>query len=640
MTETTFTPVTLGPTWQKVPDWESRPYHEQFVLPETTLGWQIIKWVEDNLLSDEGKPFLLTFEQKRFILWWYAVDDRGRFTYRNGVLQRLKGWGKDPLAAVLAAVEFVGPCRFSHWALKADPKADIVAGDPVGMEHPRAWIQIAAVSKDQTRNTMKLFPGLFTKSCMQKHNINMGKEIIYAHGGARTIEAVTSSPRALEGGRPTFVICNETHHWLENNEGHAMQEVIGRNLTKAKGGQARSLAITNAYAPSEKSIAQMQREAWENEVAGLTIATGVLYDSIEAPPEARMAWGRNEDGSVPSDDEVRAYIGAVVRSVRGDAVWLDVDGIVDTILDVNNSPSTSRRFYYNQVVAAEDTWLHPDAAKASVHPAAEDARQMVGADQLRAGWSLVMPDEPVVMFGDGSKNDDSTGLMGCRLSDGYVFTVGVWQKPAGEAGKLWHAPRDAVSNRVHEAMERFNVVAFWFDPSHTKDDDGSRYWDELVDSWHQKYKDKLQLWATKTGTTQHAVMWDMASPARATQFAAAAERYVEETEIEGPEGWEPSFKIDGHPAFMDHLRNAKEYPTRDGLTSLFKGGRESSKKIDLAVCAVGARMLRALMVNVGLTEEKGPKQGKLWGIGPGEPGRQDDVDQIAKMLGLPPRVRR
>jgi hypothetical protein len=33
----------------------------------------------------------------------------GRFVYRKGVLQRMKGWGKDPLLAVICLVELVGP---------------------------------------------------------------------------------------------------------------------------------------------------------------------------------------------------------------------------------------------------------------------------------------------------------------------------------------------------------------------------------------------------------------------------------------------------------------------------------------------------------------------------------------------------
>ena len=29
----------------------------------------------------------------RLLLWWYAVDGTGRFTYRKGIVQRMKGWG-------------------------------------------------------------------------------------------------------------------------------------------------------------------------------------------------------------------------------------------------------------------------------------------------------------------------------------------------------------------------------------------------------------------------------------------------------------------------------------------------------------------------------------------------------------------
>lgn len=92
-------PVAIGPTWQRNPDWNGEDPLGEFILPEFTLGWQILKWIGENCLADEvdefGRPlpFEPTNEQKRFILWWYAIDARGRFVYREGVLQRLKGWG-------------------------------------------------------------------------------------------------------------------------------------------------------------------------------------------------------------------------------------------------------------------------------------------------------------------------------------------------------------------------------------------------------------------------------------------------------------------------------------------------------------------------------------------------------------------
>ena len=617
------------------PAWEIGPLGT-YVLPEHTLGWQALDWVHKNLLSDEvdddgnPMPFAPTDEQKRLTLWWYAVDEHGRFVYRKGIIQRLKGWGKDPWAAMICAIEFVGPCRFAGWLTVDRPDLGLVAGDPLAKEHPKAWIQVAAVSKDQTVNTMAIFPGLFSKACIREHGIDIGKEIIYAHGGQRRLQCVTSSPKALEGGRPTLVIKNETHHWLTNNDGHAMASVIGRNVAKSKGGGARTLSITNAYNPSEGSVAQKEREAWENEMQGLAVKTGVMFDSLEAGDGAKIALPRKSTGrfdekgeeilEAPTEAETRAYIGAIINSVRGDAWWLDIDNLINEVLDMGNDLVESQRFYYNRVVTADDAWVDPQAISAAIHPLAAENRQQIGQDDFESGW-LVAPDEPIAMFFDGSKSEDSTGLVGCRISDGYVFTLGVWQKPAGKAGEGWRAPRAAVDSRVLQVAGnplenragRFKVVAFFADPSHAQDDeDSSRYWDALIDSWHIRYKDVLQVWATKTGNRQHAVMWDMSSPDHSREFVGAAERFVDEMEtLDDIEQFAPAFQIDGHPALVGHLRNARAYFTQWG-TSLWKGSQRKGKKIDLAVCAVGARMLRRMVQNIGVEEEEVNKA-ELWG---------------------------
>lgn len=636
-------PVSLGPTWAINPSWTPGTPGTKYVLPEHTLGWQIQAWVEGvpelgipaniNSLDDTDEygvplPFRFTQEQLRFVLWMYAVDEDGRFVFRDIVLQRLKGWGKDPLAAVIAAVEFVGPSRFAGWVDQDYPELGLRKSDPFARRHQRAWIQIAAVSKDQTRNTMTLFPGLFTGDCIKEHGIDVGKEIIYAHGGKCRIEAVTSSPRALEGGRPTLVIKNETHHWLLNNEGHGMSEVIDRNVTKSKGGTARTLSITNAYNPGEDSVAQQERESWEEEVAsGWRVTT--MYDSLEAHPDALMylpdVWTGNDPATgqkqyrQPTEDEVRAYVSTVVDAVRGDADWLDVESIVDKILKPapgkENAVSTSRRFYYNQVLAAEDAWVHPDAVKAAVDPFVEQMRRETNHDALRIGWAPVGQDEPIVLFFDGSKSRDSTGLVGCRVSDGYTFLIGVWQQPKGARGEKYLIPRGEVNHRVDEAHKRFTIVAFFADPSHAlDDDDDTRYWDGYIDKWHQRYNERYLFWATKSGDSQHSVMWDMTSPAHQQSFVSAAERFVGELEHKNDiEEYEPTFQIDGHPVMLNHLRNARAYAHPKGYgISLHKGSRTSRKKIDLAVCAVGARMLRRLVMNRKVEEEKRDDIGEIW----------------------------
>lgn len=631
-------PKTLGPVWDRDPNWTGPRDPDGYILPHLTLGWQAIKWGEENLLADEMDehdnhlPFKLTNEQLRFVLWFYAIDETGRFLCREYVLQRLKGWGKDPLAAFICAVEFVGPCRFVGWANRDLPDLGVLKDDPVARPHPRAWVQIAAVSLEQTQNTMKLFRGLFTEACLKEHGIDIGKEVIYAYGGQKAIQAVTSSPRSLEGNRPTLVIKNETHHWLENNEGKAMADAIERNATKAKGGAARTLSITNAYEPGEDSVAKDEREAYEAELAGLTEETGMFYDSLEAPKEARLrplfpdeVEGAERRGVKPLSNELKKkltklYLTRVVEVVRGDSWWLDVPNLVSSILNRKNKPSRSRRFWFNQITAAEDVWVHPDAVDASISQMAVEARMRCDGDSdalLRAGW-LVAPGEEIVMFFDGSKSDDSTALVGCRLRDGYVFVIGVWQKPRGARGKDWLAPRRLVDQRVREAFKKFNIVAFWGDPSHTKDDaDDSSYWMGLFDEWMRDFKDKLdpKFWPLKSGLRKHAINFDMTGPERLKTFIDGAEMFVEEMEaLNDIEEFAPTFEIDGHPALVAHLKNAIQHPHPAGWgISLAKESRESAKKIDLAVCAVGARMLRRIVLN-GAEEEEEEPAGDIWSV--------------------------
>src|SRR3990167_1020111 len=199
-------------------------------LPSLTLGWAAMDWAARYLLQPDrliaGQPWRFTPEQMRFVANWYAIDEAGDFRCAYGVCRRMKGHGKDPLCAVLAAIEFVGPCRFGGW---------LPSGEPKVIPHPSAWVQVAATALAQTRNTMLFFHSLFSKRAIQEYGIDLGKEIIYASGGQRQIQAVTSSARVIEGGRSTFVVLGESQHWFANNEGHEMAAAIRRNSAKVGG---------------------------------------------------------------------------------------------------------------------------------------------------------------------------------------------------------------------------------------------------------------------------------------------------------------------------------------------------------------------------------------------------------------------
>ena len=515
--------------------------------------------------------------------------------------------GKDPLAAMICILEFVGPCRLGGWDED---------GNPVAVAHPNPLVQLAAVSKEQNTNTVSLFPVMMDQEFQDMFDVNIGVEVSYAQKRRCTLKALTSNFRTQEGARPSCVIENEIHHWLESQGGTDFHAVLGRNLTKRGHADpfARRLCITNAYKPSEESVARNIREGIEDALAGRYVDTGTLmYDSIEVradvpirPPDEYCSDADDEGNPRPTLEDRIQWLMRLLREVRGDAFWLNLRQTAEEILSPENQHALSdmRRFYLNQVTAADEAWLDRKDIIAAIDPEVAERRRSAdsGMDSFEVGWLRVDPDEPIVMFFDGSKSDDATGLVGCRVSDGYTFTLGVWQRPTNlpdDEKARWRVDRSAVDRRVDQVFRRFNVVAFFGDPSHAKDEvDYTPYWDALMDEWHRKYSDQLQVWAVNSQQAGvHAIMWDMTGPQRTAQFVAAAQKTVEDFES-------LDITIDGHPALVKHLTNAQEREDEKNGITLGKESRYSPRKIDLAVCLVGARMLRRVVKLAGLDNDK------------------------------------
>jgi hypothetical protein len=576
-TDLAWEPVKIGPTWQ---------YDNGWVLPAVTLGWRNLAWAGLNLRSPKGGPWVYTLEQARFLLWHDAIDpETGSFLYPTQVLQRLKGWGKDPFAVTDSTTHICSEdAMFDRW------DGDV----PLGRQIPQPYVQIVGVSQDQIkRNTMPLFPALVPPETRAKYGLQVGKLDVWARGDVAHIEAVTSSVMSLEGPRPTLIVRNETQNWNESNGGHSLAGAIEGNMAKADEDLApsRQIDICNAYRPGEDSVGRRAREAYEKTVGNRCEAHagddewpencldcqpptaadfGMLYDSLEAPPEAPLT--------------VEAAPG-VVEAIRGDSVWLNTKRILNSIKNPANSPSESRRKWYNQITAAEDAWADP--------------KDIQFAEKAGAAVGLLAEGDQVVMFGDGSKSDDATGLVAVRVSDGQAQVLHVQQPKKGAI-----VDRDAVDNAVIAAMARYKVVAFWFDPSHAKDDDAegdNRFWWPLVDEWSTRYGRRLKCHPVKTGNRAHAVAFDMALDMNQKTFVEACDQTLSELEG-GAVTFTPSAVL------VEHLRNAKRAPGKWGV-SIRKDNRESRHKIDLAVCLVGARMLRRIYL---LSIKKGtPGRGRV-----------------------------
>lgn len=500
-----------GPSWRKNADggWD---------LPDITLGWQILGWCAEFLNNFDGTANLkLTPEQARIILWWYAMDEAGRFIYRQGVIQRLKGHGKDPLLAVIALIEFVGPSRLAGWDRN---------GNPVGERHPNAWVQIAAVNQAQTRNTMTLMPSLMTQRLIDLHGIKDGAELIRAHNGKVRLEAVTSSFRALEGGRSTFVMLNETQHWVQGNNGIQMHKTVARNAAKVG---ARFLAVTNAYLPGEDSVAERMREGYDKILDGRMKDPGLMYDSIEANP------------MTPLTEEA---LEIVIPIIRGDSKWLKVEDVIASVLDPTQSASDSRRMWLNQIVADEDALYGPEHWLALEN---EDA--------------ILHPGDKIVLGFDGGKSDDATCLVAIRVTDKVAFLLLCEERPEnwpmGENAPRWEVNRDRVDSAVHEAFGLYDVQGFYADVA---------LWESYIDDWAEAYRKNFAVKASE----RHAVAWDMRQSLQ--RVTRAHERLMQAI-------FDGKVFHDGDADLRRHVLNARRRTNNYGV-SFGKESRESPRKVD------------------------------------------------------------
>lgn len=527
--------------------------HGPTSLPRYTLAGPAMKWAAMHLQQPDrtiaGAPWAFTREQMFFMAWFYAIDEDGNFLKTYIVLRRLKGWGKDPIAAVISAIEFIGPCRFAGWDREHRP---------IVVPQPSAWVQIAAVSKEQTRNTMTLFPSLFTKKTIQEYKLDIGKEIIYAEAGQRQIQAVTSSPRTLEGARSTLVILNETQHWLPSNEGTDMAKVIRRNNAKTGG---RGLAITNAHRIGEGSVAEQD---WLKYVDDGDDGE-MLYDSTEAP----------EDTDIDNDESLRAGLVAA----RGDSTWLSVDRLMIDCRDVRDDEPLRRRYYLNQLREEKGTWV-----TASEWSATERVEQVAPGTLITLGF-------------DGSRFRDATGLVGTVVKTGYQWVLAVWARSDLD-GPDWEVPEAEVNLAVEEAFRRYKVCRMYCDPW---------WWEETIAKWMGRWgEDVVVFFYTNTQLTKMAralknyetavrisakiALKTITEEELAAHQARLSEEFAEksaETNISLVHfGHEPS------AVFADHINNAVKHTINikdeDGepMYVIAKENKNSPKKIDLSMAGV------------------------------------------------------
>lgn len=440
-----------------------------------------------------------------------------------------------PFAAALCLFELLGPCRFDGFD-RHEPFG--VRAKPMSMP----LVQIVATSEAQTQNTIRMVRAFCQKkgSLARKYDLEVAKTFIETPSGGK-LQQMTSSAHSMEGGEVSFVVGDELEHWLPAQGGPAMLQTIQQNAAKMGG---RFMGTCNAWVPGEQSSAEAIFEAWCDQEDGLTRGkTKILYDARIAPPN-----------TVLTDEPEEGQVGLTkaLEYVYEDCPWVNLESIKEQIWSPEYPESRSIRFFLNRPNAAEASWI-----------------TLEEWTQLRKPDRKVEPGERIVMFFDGSKSNDHTALVGCCMEDGHIFKIGHWkpEKPLGVVNVA------AVDAGVRKAFDTYNVVAFWADV---------REWESFTrTAWPEEFGDRLIVPAVRGGMSASPIAWDMRS--HAYQFAEAAETAF--TEIQ-----QQTFTHDGDSALGEHVSNCRVNEFK-GRWSVKKESPKSSKKIDLAVCMIGARML-------------------------------------------------
>lgn len=398
-----------------------------------SLGWGLLDLADELLVpSGEfyGRPLTLTDEQAQAVLDWYAVDEHGRFIHRRGALRRPKGWGKSPFAAFMAYCELVGPVRFLEWD----------GAEPVGRPCPSPWVQIAAVSEDQTDNTyVALYEMLRESDAVHRFGLDVGLTRIYRSGTAGRIEPVTASAGSREGQPVTFAVLDQTESWTKSNGGVRLAATLRRNAAKMGG---RTFETPNAHTIGDGTVAEETFKAWEKGAAGL------WYDFSEAP-------------DVEDLHDHDAVVEALKVSYRDSSAWAPLDRLADECADPANEPADIMRFYFNRPATETNR--------------AVDMRRWAG---LVRPDRMVQPGERIGVGFDGSISNDMTVLWGCT-EDRFLFEIAAWGRPAGAAHD-WRVPRHEVHETLAEVFARYDVGMMLADPPQ---------WHSEVEEWERLYGD-------------------------------------------------------------------------------------------------------------------------------------------------------
>jgi hypothetical protein len=521
---------------------------------------------------------------------------------------------------MFALFEALGPARYSGTAEGGEVYEDpwglgfryvYEPGEPMGKHVHVPIIRIMATEEGQTGNVYDtIFYNLTDDESLlsQIPGIDPGRTRIYLPFGGEIIPS-TASSASKDGGRETFVVFDESHLY-NTPELRRMYKTVTRNLVKRKAtSETWFIETTTMFAPGEDSVAEVTFREAELVLTGKKKRgrQKLLYDH---------RWGEVDDLT----DEMALI--AAIKDAFGEAIgWNDIDAILDEFYSLRADPADSRRFFLNAETSSSDRWL--------------DVHEL---DACKAPEKSLQPGDVITLGFDGSiggDDADSTALVACRVSDGHLELVGLWERPEGLARSRpkhkkkdapkdrkrrtpvdpdedigeyadtdpdeipvgeWRVDEEAVDALVDKMFKDYRVVGFYCDPPH---------WQSHINAWTAKYGKQmkakvtharpLDFWTNRpTQMVQALSEFYLAVKGKQISYTPAEDRLEEKKSLS--------------TELRRHLLNAFRKPTRAGL-QIRKEYPKSPKKIDAAMAAVLAYTARGQAIAAGVST--GPRKKRL-----------------------------
>jgi len=503
-----------------------------------SLGYEVLDWIESYECHGpgdvQGDPIELDDEMRHHVIECYRLDpNTGRRVFDEAVLSRPKGRAKSELAGLIVVAEAFGPVRFDGWNAEHQP---------VGRPVKSPLIKCLATEESQAGNTFEnaaFVAGTWGKDVHPDiyagvtgiRQYQSATALYLPHGGE--IRACTAGSASKDGGKETHVVADETHLYVLR-ELKAMYATVARNLSKRKIAEPWMHQTSTAYRPGERSVFEDTLTAWRK---------GELSSTV-------FVNHREAKGKIDLEDE--EHTKRQLAYVYGEsAAWQDMDRKYRDMLDPRICPdvATAARYFLNRSISGTDAWIAKDVV---------DRQRRV---------EVVESGTAVALGFDGSLRDDATVLVASRMSDGFLFPVGIWAKPSGLEGNWWEVPRSDVLASVREAFQRYDVTRMYADP--------------------HEWRSDIETLAELLGT-ERVVPWETR---RDVQMAAALDRL--RTDLMNQTAWHS-----GDPVLMEHFANA--YVRRKGGHRLVrKEHDQSNRKIDSVVAAALAYEARADAIAAG-----------------------------------------